>query len=306
MGWPCRRHGRRRRLDRRVRLRARSSERRAAMAARRPCRAQPRPRPFGAPGVWPPRRGTGSSSSTPTGSSTWRTSGGSGRRAGRADLVLGVRVDRQDPSHRLLLTRAVRVVVSLLAGRRLATRTCLSGSCAGRFGMTWAHASATARWRRRSSCRWGRRARLAHRRGTRAPPAPLRHGAVDPAPCPSDRFQPARARRAARASALVWASGGGDNEPMTTSASRASPRPRTGGERLRRLRLLERVRAVRFERWTLAFAGVTLRARAPAGGARRQAAAPRREPARLVRLAPRLRARGTSTTRSTTGRSSST
>ena len=38
----------------------------------------------------------------------------------RGDLVLGVRVDRHDPLHRLVLTRMVRVVVWLLAGRRLA------------------------------------------------------------------------------------------------------------------------------------------------------------------------------------------
>jgi glycosyltransferase involved in cell wall biosynthesis len=38
----------------------------------------------------------------------------------RADLVLAVRIDRQDPRHRLLLTRAVRVAVAVLAGRRLA------------------------------------------------------------------------------------------------------------------------------------------------------------------------------------------
>jgi dolichol-phosphate mannosyltransferase len=37
-------------------------------------------------------------------------------RAG-ADLVLGVRVDRRDARHRLLLTRAVRFVVTRLAGR---------------------------------------------------------------------------------------------------------------------------------------------------------------------------------------------
>ncbi|MEK6276023.1 MAG: glycosyltransferase family 2 protein [Actinomycetota bacterium] len=36
-----------------------------------------------------------------------------------ADLVLGVRVDRKDPRHRLLLSRVVAAVVSLLAGRRL-------------------------------------------------------------------------------------------------------------------------------------------------------------------------------------------
>ncbi len=36
-----------------------------------------------------------------------------------ADLVLGVRVDRRDPVHRLALTRVISVVVSLLAGRRL-------------------------------------------------------------------------------------------------------------------------------------------------------------------------------------------
>ena len=38
---------------------------------------------------------------------------------GEADLVLGVRLDRRDPRHRLLLTRAVRVVVSRLSGRPL-------------------------------------------------------------------------------------------------------------------------------------------------------------------------------------------
>jgi len=38
---------------------------------------------------------------------------------GAADLVLGVRTDRHDPLHRLLLTRAVRLVTSLLAGRRV-------------------------------------------------------------------------------------------------------------------------------------------------------------------------------------------
>jgi dolichol-phosphate mannosyltransferase len=37
----------------------------------------------------------------------------------RFDLVLGVRVERRDPLHRLALTRAVRGVVSLLVGRRL-------------------------------------------------------------------------------------------------------------------------------------------------------------------------------------------
>ena len=35
----------------------------------------------------------------------------------QADLVLGVRVHRRDARHRLLLTRAVRTVVSRLAGR---------------------------------------------------------------------------------------------------------------------------------------------------------------------------------------------
>jgi glycosyltransferase involved in cell wall biosynthesis len=34
-----------------------------------------------------------------------------------ADLVLGVRVQRHDPTHRLLLTRAVRLATSILAGR---------------------------------------------------------------------------------------------------------------------------------------------------------------------------------------------
>jgi glycosyltransferase involved in cell wall biosynthesis len=38
----------------------------------------------------------------------------------RADLVLAVRVHRQDPRHRLLLTRAVRIAVAAVAGRRLA------------------------------------------------------------------------------------------------------------------------------------------------------------------------------------------
>jgi len=37
----------------------------------------------------------------------------------QADMILGMRVDRQDPSHRLALSRAVSAVVSLLAGRRL-------------------------------------------------------------------------------------------------------------------------------------------------------------------------------------------
>ena len=36
-----------------------------------------------------------------------------------ADLVLGVRAQRHDPTHRLLLTRAVRLASSLLAGRRI-------------------------------------------------------------------------------------------------------------------------------------------------------------------------------------------
>jgi dolichol-phosphate mannosyltransferase len=36
-----------------------------------------------------------------------------------ADLVLGVRVERRDPRHRILLSAAVRLVVSILAGRRL-------------------------------------------------------------------------------------------------------------------------------------------------------------------------------------------
>jgi dolichol-phosphate mannosyltransferase len=40
-------------------------------------------------------------------------------RRAEADLVLGVRVDRNDPRHRLLLTRGVSAVVSLLAQRRL-------------------------------------------------------------------------------------------------------------------------------------------------------------------------------------------
>jgi len=35
------------------------------------------------------------------------------------DLVLGVRVDRHDPLHRLLLSRTVRIATSLLAGRRV-------------------------------------------------------------------------------------------------------------------------------------------------------------------------------------------
>jgi dolichol-phosphate mannosyltransferase len=37
----------------------------------------------------------------------------------QADLVMGVRVERRDPAHRRLLSRVIRVVVSLLAGRRL-------------------------------------------------------------------------------------------------------------------------------------------------------------------------------------------
>jgi len=40
-------------------------------------------------------------------------------RRGEADLVLGVRVRRTDPLHRLVLSRAVRVAVSILTGRRL-------------------------------------------------------------------------------------------------------------------------------------------------------------------------------------------
>jgi dolichol-phosphate mannosyltransferase len=36
-----------------------------------------------------------------------------------SDLVLGVRAQRNDPTHRLLLTRAVRLAASLLAGRRI-------------------------------------------------------------------------------------------------------------------------------------------------------------------------------------------
>ena len=36
-----------------------------------------------------------------------------------ADLVLGVRAQRNDPTHRLLLTRAVRLAASVLAGRRI-------------------------------------------------------------------------------------------------------------------------------------------------------------------------------------------
>jgi glycosyltransferase involved in cell wall biosynthesis len=36
-----------------------------------------------------------------------------------ADLVLGVRAQRRDPAHRLLLTRAVRLAASLLAGSRI-------------------------------------------------------------------------------------------------------------------------------------------------------------------------------------------
>ena len=36
-----------------------------------------------------------------------------------ADLVLGIRVERHDPRHRLLMTRVVRLVASLAAGRTL-------------------------------------------------------------------------------------------------------------------------------------------------------------------------------------------
>ena len=36
-----------------------------------------------------------------------------------ADLVLGVRADRHDPGHRLVLTRVVRLAAALLAGRRV-------------------------------------------------------------------------------------------------------------------------------------------------------------------------------------------
>jgi glycosyltransferase involved in cell wall biosynthesis len=36
-----------------------------------------------------------------------------------ADLVLGIRVQRRDPKHRLALSRVISVAVSLLAGRRL-------------------------------------------------------------------------------------------------------------------------------------------------------------------------------------------
>jgi dolichol-phosphate mannosyltransferase len=37
----------------------------------------------------------------------------------RADLVLGVRVERRDPGHRILLSLAVRLVATVLAGRKL-------------------------------------------------------------------------------------------------------------------------------------------------------------------------------------------
>lgn len=37
----------------------------------------------------------------------------------QADLVLGMRLDRHDPWHRLVLTRLTRVVVSVMAGRRV-------------------------------------------------------------------------------------------------------------------------------------------------------------------------------------------
>ena len=37
----------------------------------------------------------------------------------QSDLALGVRVQRNDPTHRLLLTRTVRLAASLLAGRRI-------------------------------------------------------------------------------------------------------------------------------------------------------------------------------------------
>jgi glycosyltransferase involved in cell wall biosynthesis len=37
----------------------------------------------------------------------------------RADLVLGVRVERRDPGHRIVLSLAVRLVASALAGRKL-------------------------------------------------------------------------------------------------------------------------------------------------------------------------------------------
>ena len=41
------------------------------------------------------------------------------RRRHEADLVLGVRVRRRDPRHRIVLSHAVRVAVSLLAARRV-------------------------------------------------------------------------------------------------------------------------------------------------------------------------------------------
>ena len=43
--------------------------------------------------------------------------GGLWERRADADLLLGVRASRRDPLHRLLLTRVVRIVTSLLAGR---------------------------------------------------------------------------------------------------------------------------------------------------------------------------------------------
>jgi glycosyltransferase involved in cell wall biosynthesis len=41
------------------------------------------------------------------------------RQRDRADLVLGIRVDRHDPRHRIALSLGVAAVVSLLAGRRI-------------------------------------------------------------------------------------------------------------------------------------------------------------------------------------------
>ena len=95
-----------------------------------------------------------------------------GASARPADLVLGVRVRRRDPLHRLILSRGGRRVVSPLAMRRRPRpRTSPSGSSAGRSGTTLRRASGRTRLRPRSSR--GRRggAGLADRRGRGHPPA---------------------------------------------------------------------------------------------------------------------------------------
>ena len=120
---PARRHGggdrRRRRLHRRDAPHPRAARGRVPMAARASSGRE-------TPGMGPPSsRGsilharTGSSRSTPTGSSSLAELAQLWNRRRECDLGLGVRAERHDPAHRLALSFLVRIATSLLAGRRL-------------------------------------------------------------------------------------------------------------------------------------------------------------------------------------------